>query len=157
MKAFVFVADRDPITGAPTPIRHVEPLAGVRCELRNDKGSWSIMTPDDARVQRSSVPLEVQCTKEGYQPRRGSIWCSSPRQEASGARPGPKHDIASSPLIVLALPAAIVALPYVVVGVAATTVSTLAAPHDDLCSYKGVAAFMAPEGEWAGPSVLRQP
>jgi hypothetical protein len=46
---------------------------GARCELTNDKGSWSVMTPGAVDVLTSESPLQVTCQKEGYRKVKVSI------------------------------------------------------------------------------------
>ncbi len=43
-----------------------EQLTGAQCELRNDYGSWTAITPASTMVHRSNKDLIVRCTKEGH-------------------------------------------------------------------------------------------
>jgi hypothetical protein len=42
-------------------------VTGARCEVKNDKGVWSIVTPGPVQVLTSDSPLQVSCNKDGYQ------------------------------------------------------------------------------------------
>jgi hypothetical protein len=46
---------------------------GARCELTNNKGAWSVMTPGAVDVLTSESPLQVTCQKEGYRKVKVSI------------------------------------------------------------------------------------
>lgn len=41
-------------------------LNGATCELTNDEGTWSTVTPSSTMVHRSNKDLIVKCTKEGH-------------------------------------------------------------------------------------------
>ena len=41
-------------------------LDGARCQLTNDEGSWTAITPASVMVQRSNKDLVVRCVKDGY-------------------------------------------------------------------------------------------
>lgn len=41
-------------------------LLGATCEMRNDEGSWTAVTPATVMVHRSNKDLIIKCTKEGY-------------------------------------------------------------------------------------------
>lgn len=41
-------------------------LTGVSCELRNDEGVWTAVTPASVMVHRSNKDLLVKCTKSGH-------------------------------------------------------------------------------------------
>ena len=43
-----------------------EMLDGARCQLTNDEGSWTAITPASVMVQRSNKDLVVRCVKNGY-------------------------------------------------------------------------------------------
>jgi hypothetical protein len=43
-----------------------EELAGVKCTVSNDKGTWSLVTPGSVNVTRSAHDLSVSCEKDGY-------------------------------------------------------------------------------------------
>ena len=43
-----------------------EMLDGARCQLTNDEGSWTAITPASVMVQRSNKDLVVLCVKDGY-------------------------------------------------------------------------------------------
>lgn len=42
-----------------------QPVENAKCTLRNDKGSWDVVSPGVANVRRSSDDLIVECKKEG--------------------------------------------------------------------------------------------
>jgi hypothetical protein len=50
------------------------PVAGANCVLSNQEGSWSVVTPTVAHVQRAYDDLMVKCDKPGYQ----EAWKSLP-------------------------------------------------------------------------------
>ncbi len=41
-------------------------INGVKCDLKNDKSEWSVVTPSAVDVEQSEVPLQVTCRKTGY-------------------------------------------------------------------------------------------
>ena len=43
---------------------------GAHCVLTNNKGSWSVLTPDIVKVKRSKKKLNIVCNKEGYKETR---------------------------------------------------------------------------------------
>ncbi|MGL4573393.1 MAG: hypothetical protein ACRCV9_01240 [Burkholderiaceae bacterium] len=45
-----------------------EQVAGAKCELKNDKGSWFVDTPGSVTVRRSISDMQVACTKAGVEP-----------------------------------------------------------------------------------------
>ena len=46
------------------PIITVPP--GAQCELKNNKGAWSVVTPGEVKVKRSKQLLKITCVKDGY-------------------------------------------------------------------------------------------
>eukprot|EP01031_Cornospumella_fuschlensis_P022183 gene22183-27142_t len=40
-------------------------LTGAQCELKNDEGTWTAVTPATVMVRRSNKDLMVKCTKSG--------------------------------------------------------------------------------------------
>jgi hypothetical protein len=44
-----------------------QPVSGATCELSNLEGSWQVVTPAVAHVQRGLEALQVKCTKPGYE------------------------------------------------------------------------------------------
>ena len=58
----VSVTSRDPAKGAD--------LAGAKCSLVNDKGTWYATTPGTVTVRRSFNELAVNCTADGIEPDR---------------------------------------------------------------------------------------
>ena len=46
------------------PIITVPP--GAQCELKNNKGALSVVTPGEVIVKRSKQPLTITCIKDGY-------------------------------------------------------------------------------------------
>jgi uncharacterized protein YceK len=43
------------------------PVTGAACSLKNDKGSWQIVsTPGSAVVHKSTQPIFIHCQKKGY-------------------------------------------------------------------------------------------
>jgi hypothetical protein len=43
------------------------PVSGATCVLSNQEGSWSVVTPTVAHVERGHENLTVKCDKPGYQ------------------------------------------------------------------------------------------
>jgi hypothetical protein len=43
-----------------------EELAGVKCTVSNDKGTWTLVTPGSVDVTRSKDDLNVSCEKDGF-------------------------------------------------------------------------------------------
>lgn len=41
-------------------------LAGARCDMTNDEGTWFVQTPGSTVVHRSNKDLQVICKKEGF-------------------------------------------------------------------------------------------
>jgi hypothetical protein len=78
----------DPLTGNPLPrVTAGVKLEGVTCELSNDKGRWTVAPPASVRIQRSSSPLKLECSKPGYKTASGSLKCLSARQREQAAQP----------------------------------------------------------------------
>ena len=48
-------------------------LAGAACELKNDEGSWTAITPASVMVRRSNKDLMVKCTKSGFADARANV------------------------------------------------------------------------------------
>jgi hypothetical protein len=48
-------------------------LNGAKCELTNDEGSWSVITPGSTMIHRSNKDLRVICTKEGHKEGRANV------------------------------------------------------------------------------------
>ena len=48
-------------------------LDGAKCELKNDEGSWTGVTPTSVMVHRSNKDLMVNCSKEGYKDARANV------------------------------------------------------------------------------------
>lgn len=48
-------------------------LNGAKCELTNDEGSWSLVTPGSTMVHRSNKDLRVLCVKEGHKEGRANV------------------------------------------------------------------------------------
>lgn len=42
-------------------------IQNCQCELINDKGKWSLSTPNSVLVHKSSKEIKISCKKEGYQ------------------------------------------------------------------------------------------
>ncbi len=41
-------------------------IIDARCDLSNDEGSWSVLSPGAVMIHRSNKPLSVKCQKKGY-------------------------------------------------------------------------------------------
>ena len=48
-------------------------LNGAKCELTNDEGSWSLVTPGSTMIHRSNKDLRVLCVKEGHKEGRANV------------------------------------------------------------------------------------
>ena len=48
-------------------------LDGAKCELKNDEGSWTGVTPTSVMVHRSNKDLMVNCSKEGYKDAKANV------------------------------------------------------------------------------------
>jgi hypothetical protein len=48
-------------------------LIGASCELKNDEGSWTAVTPATVMVRRSNKDLMVKCTKSGFADARANV------------------------------------------------------------------------------------
>lgn len=48
-------------------------LVGATCELKNDEGSWTAVTPATVMVHRSNKDLIVKCTKSGFSDARANV------------------------------------------------------------------------------------
>jgi hypothetical protein len=48
-------------------------LVGAQCELKNDEGTWTAVTPTTVMVRRSNKDLMVKCTKSGFSDARSNV------------------------------------------------------------------------------------
>ncbi len=48
-------------------------LTGAQCELKNDEGTWTAVTPATVMVRRSNKDLMVKCTKSGLSDARANV------------------------------------------------------------------------------------
>jgi len=48
-------------------------LTGATCELKNDEGAWTAVTPATVMVRRSNKDLMVKCTKSGFSDARANV------------------------------------------------------------------------------------
>ncbi|NCA22876.1 MAG: hypothetical protein EBS86_17340 [Crocinitomicaceae bacterium] len=48
-------------------------LTGASCELKNDEGSWTAVTPASVMVRRSNKDLMVKCVKPGSADARANV------------------------------------------------------------------------------------
>lgn len=48
-------------------------LVGAACELKNDEGTWTAVTPATVMVRRSNKDLMVKCTKAGFADGRANV------------------------------------------------------------------------------------
>ena len=63
------------------PIITVPP--GAQCELKNNKGTWSVVTPGEVIVKRSKQPLKITCVKDGYKKFTRSYHLKDPKTKLS--------------------------------------------------------------------------
>ena len=141
--------DVDPLTGYQMPRTSWAPMEGVACTLSNDKGTWTVVTPGRVAVTRSTEPLTVQCTKEGYRPARLSLPCGTPHEMSRSAD---KYAAAVSlvliPLAIAAAPvapaaAAQAAGQVLVVGVGAAATHLTEGKTPDVCNYRDIEIFLS--------------
>lgn len=48
-------------------------LVGATCEMKNDEGSWTAVTPATVMVHRSNKDLMIKCTKAGFSDARANV------------------------------------------------------------------------------------
>ncbi len=48
-------------------------LVGASCEMKNDEGTWTAVTPATVMVHRSNKDLVVKCTKAGFDDARANV------------------------------------------------------------------------------------
>jgi hypothetical protein len=48
-------------------------LLGATCEMKNDEGTWTAVTPATVMVHRSNKDLLVKCTKPGFADARANV------------------------------------------------------------------------------------
>jgi hypothetical protein len=48
-------------------------LVGAQCELKNDQGTWTAVTPTTVMVRRSNKDLMVKCIKSGSSDARANV------------------------------------------------------------------------------------
>jgi hypothetical protein len=48
-------------------------MTGASCELKNDEGTWTAVTPATVMVRRSNKDLMVKCTKSGFADARANV------------------------------------------------------------------------------------
>lgn len=49
------------------------PVDGAKCSLKNGVGEWYVTTPGSAEVHKSKTDLEIDCTRDGYQPAHATM------------------------------------------------------------------------------------
>ena len=86
-------------TGAPVP----EPVAGARCTLDNEWGTWVVTTPEALEVEASRRLFRVTCKRDGFREDSQELACLSRGEQAAlaGLRFAPL-----SPLALLVVPMA---------------------------------------------------
>ncbi len=75
---------KDPLTGNVLPATR-EIVAGATCSMTNDKGTWTTITPNTVKVNRSMRPLRIQCEKDGYQRAQAEAACLTREQRSPKA------------------------------------------------------------------------
>ena len=56
------------VTGSSEDIAILTPpVSGATCILSNAEGSWTVVTPTVAHVERSRADMRIKCTRPGYQ------------------------------------------------------------------------------------------
>jgi len=48
-------------------------LLGAQCELKNDEGTWTAVTPATVMVRRSNKDLVVKCSKQGLSDAQANV------------------------------------------------------------------------------------
>jgi hypothetical protein len=48
-------------------------IVGAKCELANDEGMWTTVTPNSVMVHRSNKDLQVNCKKLGHKDGRATL------------------------------------------------------------------------------------
>jgi hypothetical protein len=73
--ALMLVSGCSTLTGEGTAqnisVETIERVSGdriidARCDLSNDEGTWTVLTPGSVMIHRSNKPLSVECQKTGY-------------------------------------------------------------------------------------------
>ncbi|MBI5614801.1 MAG: hypothetical protein HY943_00790 [Gammaproteobacteria bacterium] len=54
-----------------------QPLTGAHCKLMNSHGDWYVDTPGSVEIHKSTVELDIECSKPGLAPASGSLEASS--------------------------------------------------------------------------------
>jgi hypothetical protein len=55
------------VTGSSQDVAVLTPVSGANCQLSNQEGNWTVVTPTAAHVQRGHDDLLIKCTKPGYE------------------------------------------------------------------------------------------
>ena len=50
------------------------------CNLSNNKGSWSVVTPGSIKIKRSKKPLKIVCKKDGYNESTNFLYLRDPKE-----------------------------------------------------------------------------
>lgn len=146
--AYETVAETQPLSGSLTGFR-MDPIEGASCVLHNDRGSWTVTTPGNVRVERSLEPLEFECAREGYGVVRGKLRCLTEEQRNA---PGDSFAIFQlftfGPLAIAAAPIApAIALQAgsqaLVAGAGLAASESSKSRKRGVCSYLGLRAQMA--------------
>ena len=62
------------VTGSSEDIAVLTPpVSGANCVLSNAEGSWTVVTPTVAHVQRGHDDMQVKCSKPGYQDAQATL------------------------------------------------------------------------------------
>lgn len=48
-------------------------LIGATCEMKNDEGNWTAVTPATVMVHRSNKDLMIKCSKSGFSDARANV------------------------------------------------------------------------------------
>ena len=48
-------------------------IIGAKCELTNDEGMWTTVTPSSVMIHRSNKDMQIFCSKEGHQDGRKTV------------------------------------------------------------------------------------
>lgn len=54
-------------------VADARPVSGASCEVSNDKGAWTVITPGKLQVKGSAKPLIIQCTHAQFERGYGSF------------------------------------------------------------------------------------
>ena len=72
-----------PIPGRGTDAPVPEPVAGARCTLDNEWGTWVVTTPEALQVEASRRLFRVTCKQDGFREDSQELACLSRGEQAA--------------------------------------------------------------------------